>query len=165
MECVEFRALRLILIISPASELGITHRFFHGLLVLQRIFCQNFKIFSQPARPVPKVSVWAEFIEACMNSKHVGLFRSYLPHPTSELCTIFFMDSLFFKENSIKISKIFSTGLTGWHLVHRVSLYRALILVILVILEPNSYMDLAHELQISFGLYFGSIVGLILDSL
>uniref|UniRef100_F6H9G0 Uncharacterized protein n=1 Tax=Vitis vinifera TaxID=29760 RepID=F6H9G0_VITVI len=29
------------------------------------------------------------------------------------------MDSLFFKENSIKISKIFSTGLTGWHLVHR----------------------------------------------
>ena len=75
------------------------------------------------------------------------------------------MDSLFFKEHFVKISKIVSTGSTGWNLVqlvHQVSLYGALILVIL---EPNSYMAWPHGLQISFGLYFGSILGLISDSL
>ena len=69
------------------------------------------------------------------------------------------MDSLFFKEHLVKISKFFSTSSTGWHpvqLVHRVSLYGALILVIL---EPNSYMAWAHGLQISFGLYFGPYFG------
>ena len=75
------------------------------------------------------------------------------------------MDSLFFKEHFVKISKFFSTASIGWNLVqlvHRVSLYGALILVIL---EPNSYMAWAHGLQINFRLYFGSILGLISDSL
>ena len=54
---IEFGALRLILIISPSSELGIVHRFFYGLPILQGTFFQNFKFFSQPARQVPKVSV------------------------------------------------------------------------------------------------------------
>ena len=77
----------------------------------------------------------------------------------------FFINSLFFKKHFVKISKFFSTSSTGWHpvqLVHQVSLYGALILVIL---EPNSYMAWARGLQISFGLYFGSILGLISDSL
>ena len=47
------------------------------------------------------------------NEEHLDLFRSYLPHPNSESCTIFFMDSLFSKKYSIKISKIFPTGSTG----------------------------------------------------
>ena len=160
MECVEFGALRLVLIISPSSELRITHHFFSWTPCYSRNIFSKFQNFSQPAQPVPKVSVWAEFIEACLNSEHMGLFRSYLPHPTSELCTIFFMDSLLFKEHSFKISKFFSTSSIGWHLVqpvYRVSLYGALILVIL---EPNSYMAWVHKLHISFGLYFGSILGL-----
>ena len=41
----EFGALGLVLIISPSSELRIVHRFLDGLLVLQGIFCQNFKFF------------------------------------------------------------------------------------------------------------------------
>ena len=48
-----------------------------------------------------------------MNTKHLGLFRSYLPHLNSESCTIFFKDTLFFKEYSIKISIFFSTDSTG----------------------------------------------------
>ena len=47
--------------------------FFDGLLVLQGIFCQNFKFFSQPARPVPKISVQFEFIGICLNLEHLGL--------------------------------------------------------------------------------------------
>ena len=49
----------------------------------------------------------------------------------------FLLDSLFFKENYFKLLKFFSIGSTGWHPVHQVSLYGALILVIL---EPKSYM-------------------------
>ena len=70
------------------------------------------------------------------------------------------MESLFFKEYSIKISSFFSTGWTSWKPVQSVrwaSLYRALILVIL---EPKSYMAQAHKLQIGLGQYFGSILGL-----
>ena len=147
------------------------------------------------------------------------MFRSYLPHLNLGLCTIF-MDSLFFKEYSVKISNFFSTGSTGpqnfslvrvhrskfeygalglvsiispsselrikhrfflWtpcssrnilskfqifsqlaQPVHWASLYRALILVIL---EPKSYMARAHKLQIGLGKYFGSILGLSLGSL
>ena len=70
------------------------------------------------------------------------------------------MDSLFFKEYSVKISNFFSIGLIGWQPIQPVcwaSLYRALILVIL---EPKSYMARAYKLQISLGKYFGSILGL-----
>ena len=73
----------------------------------------KFQFFSQPARLVPKASVQLEFIGASLNTEHLGLFRSYLPHPNSELRTIFFMDFLFFKEYSIKISNFFSTNSTG----------------------------------------------------
>ena len=83
----EYGALGLVSIISPSFELRITHRFFYGLLVLQEIFYHQ--IVSQQARPVPKVSVHLEFIGECLNSEHLGLFRSYLPHPNSKSCTIF----------------------------------------------------------------------------
>ena len=128
------------------------HRFFYGLLFLQGIFYQNFKKFSQLARPVAKVSVQPEFIGAYMNSEHLGLFRSYLPHPNSESRTVFFIDSLFFKEYSLKISNFFSTDSICWQPVHWASLYRALILAIL---EPKSYMAQAHKLHIGLRKYFG----------
>ena len=131
----EFEALRLVLIISPSSELGIAHHFFYGLLILQGNVFQNFKFsfnwidrflkfqfkqnslkhvrirstwacfdhisliqtrncaplflwtpyysrkilskfqfFSQPDRPVPKVSILVEFIDAGPNLEHLGLF-------------------------------------------------------------------------------------------
>ena len=46
--------------------------------------------------------------------------------------------------------------------IHWANLYRALILVIL---EPKSYMARAYKLQIGHGKYFGSILGLGLGSL
>ena len=62
---------------------------------------------------VPKVSVQPKFIGAGSNTEHLGLFRSYLPHPNLESSTVFFMDSLFFKEYYVKISNFFSTSSTG----------------------------------------------------
>ena len=47
---------------------------------------------------------------ASPNSEHLGLFWPYLPHLTLQLCIVLFMDSLFFRENSVKISYFFSTG-------------------------------------------------------
>ena len=77
----------------------------------------------------------------------------------------FFMHSLLFKEYSLKISNFLSTISTNWQPVqpaHWVSLYRALILVIL---EAKSYMAWAHKLQIDLGQYCGSILVLGLGSL
>ena len=33
------------MVISPSPELGIKHRFFHGILIIQEIFSQNFRFF------------------------------------------------------------------------------------------------------------------------
>ncbi|KAL6347513.1 hypothetical protein AAG906_026035 [Vitis piasezkii] len=41
----EFGALGFVLAISPSSDLGITHHFFHGLIIIQGTFYQNFIIF------------------------------------------------------------------------------------------------------------------------
>ena len=38
----------------------------------------------------PKVLAQLEFIGMCLSSEHLGLFWPYLPHPNSELHTIFF---------------------------------------------------------------------------
>ena len=71
--------------------------------------------------------------------------------PSSELritLRVFFY-SLFFKEHVVKFSKFFSADSTSWHLVQlvlRVSLYGALILVVL---EPKSNLVRANKLQIS----------------
>ena len=42
--------------------------------------------------------------------EHIVLFRPVLPHPSSELSAIFFLDSLFFEESTGKVSEIFSIG-------------------------------------------------------
>ena len=73
-------------------------------------------------------STWACF-------DHISLIRSHNRIP--------FFYRLLILQHFFKISKFLSTGLAGWHPVHRVSLYGALILVIL---EPYSYMAWAHGL-------------------
>ena len=70
------------------------------------------------------------------------------------------MDSLFFKEHSVKISYFSSTGSTGWHLVQSVSRASLCGALFFMILEPKSYMVQAHKLQIDLGQYCGSILGL-----
>ena len=50
---LEFRALGLVLIISPSSELGIVHRFFLWTPCSSRNIMSKFQIFSQPDRSVP----------------------------------------------------------------------------------------------------------------
>ena len=77
------------------------------------------------------------------------MFWSYLPHPDSELSTVFFHGLLILQEifspNFIFfLNSIDQLGTV--QPVHRASLSGALIFVILV---PKSYMDWAHEPQIS----------------
>ena len=141
----EFGALRLVSIISPSSELKIMYHLFCWIPYSLRNHFTKFENFYQSDQPVGnRLSRFSGFqlkfiIGAGSNSEHSSLFWSYLPHLNSELQFIFFLDSLFSKEHSVKISKFFSTKLIGWHpvqLVHRVSLYGALILVVL---EPKSY--------------------------
>ena len=99
---------------------------------------------------------------ACFN--HISPIRTHNRTPF-----FFFLDSLFFKKHSIKFSKIFSASSTGWHLVqpvHRVSLYGALILVVL---EPKSYLVRVHKFQIScrndLGLVMRHFVGFLQPTL
>ena len=126
-----------------------SHTIFLWTPCSSRNILSKFQIFSQSVRPVPKVSVQLEFIGACLNSEHLGLFRSYLSHPNSELCTIFFMDFLFFKEYYFKISNFFSTSSTGPQSfssarVHRSRFeYGALGLV--SIISPSSELRIMHH--------------------
>ena len=50
-----------------------------------------------------EVEVSTTLVKLETMTKHTSLFQSFLPHPSSELCTIFLLDSLFFKEHCIKI--------------------------------------------------------------
>ena len=84
----EYRALGLVSIISPSSELGIMHHFLWTPYSSSNIL-SKFKIFSQSVRPVPKVLVQPKFIGASSNTEHLGLFRPYLPHPNLESCIVF----------------------------------------------------------------------------
>ena len=60
----EYGALGLVSIISPSSKLRIVHHFFLWTPCSSRNILSKFQFFSQPARPVPKVSVQLEFIGA-----------------------------------------------------------------------------------------------------
>ena len=94
------------------------------------------------------------------NFSSVGIHRSrfefgalglvLIISPSSELGIAyhFFMDSLFFKEYSVKILNFFSTGWQPVQPVRWANLHRALILVIL---ELKSYMARGHKLQIGLG--------------
>ena len=102
------------------------------------------------------------------NKEHLGLFRSYLSHPNSEFCTIFF-GLLILQGTFYKIVKIFSACPNGWHPVQtifQVILYEALIFMVL---ELKSYSVRAHKLQISprhdLGLVMGHFVGFLQPTL
>ena len=94
------------------------------------------------------------------NKEHLGLFdHIFLIRTQNRTPFFFFLDSLFFKEYSVKFSKNFSASSTGWHPVqpvHRVSLYGALVLVVL---EHKSYLVRAHKFQISPRHDLGPVIG------
>ena len=152
----EYEALRLVF--SHISLIRTRNHtpFFLWTPCSSRNILSKFQIFSQSVQPVPKVSVQLEFIGACLNLEHLGLFRSYLSHPNSELRTIFFMDFLFFKEYYFKISNFFSTSSTGpqsFNLarVHwSMSEFGALGLVLII--SPSS------ELGITYHFFYGLLV-------
>ena len=172
----EFKALGLVLIISPPSELKIMHCFFCWIPYLLKNSLKKYENFLsigstgwEPAHPVRWISIkvhyWSRF--------EFGIPELVLViSPSSELritLRFFLLDSLFFKEHSIKFSKIFSPYSIGWHLVQlvlQVSLYGTLILVVL---EPKSYLVRAHKLQISprhdLGLVMGHFVGFLQSTL
>ena len=113
----------------------------------------------EPAQPVRRISIkvhyWSRF---AFKASELVLVIS----PSSELgitLHFFLLDSLFFKEHYVKFSKNFSAGLTGWHPVQPflgVNLYEALILVVL---EPKSYLVWTHKLQINPRHDLGPIMG------
>ena len=103
---LRFGALRLVLIISLFSELGIMNHFFHGFLTLLGAFCQILKICTtgsigwHPVQPVHRVSrcrtlIFGNYFD------HISLFR------TRNCAPFFFMDSSLFQEHSIKFSNFF----------------------------------------------------------
>ena len=99
----EFEALELVLAISPSSNLGIAHCFFHGLLLLQGKFYKNFIFFLNRLDRSPKFqfrqNAWEQIrirsTRACFG--HISLIRPRNHAP------FFFMDSLFFREPYVKI--------------------------------------------------------------
>ena len=93
LEYVKFRALKLVSIVSPLSELGIVHRFFCWIPYLPRRFMLKIHNLFQPLTNWFDWFVGAVRIQHCFLGDfgdHSSLFRSSLPHPNLELCTIFF---------------------------------------------------------------------------
>ena len=113
----------------------------------------------------PEVLAQLEFIGVCLSSEHLGLFWPYLPHPNSELCTVFFhgllilqgklyqnfiifinrFDQLVSGSTGSSSQLVWSTGFDDF--------------------EAQFLYGLDHKLQIGLGLYCGSILGLVLGSL
>ena len=160
----EYGALGLVSIISPSSELGIAHRFFMDSLFFKKYSIKISNFFSTSLTGPQSFSL----VIIYWSMSEFGAIGLVLTKSLSSELGImhhFFMHSLLFKEYSLKISNFLSTISTNWQPVqpaHWVSLYRALILVIL---EAKSYMAWAHKLQIDLGQYCGSILVLGLGSL
>ena len=106
----EFGALGLVLIISPSFELGIMHHFFYGLLIHQGTLCQNLKFFINWIDRFPKSFKLGRIHWSRSKFGALGLVLIISSSFDLRIMHRFFMDSLFFKELSIKISKIFSIG-------------------------------------------------------
>ena len=100
----------LLLAISSLSKLGILYHFFYGLLVLQGIFYQNFNFFLNRLDRSPKLQFNWSSQEQVRIRGTPPCFQPYLPHPNSESHTVIFINFLFFKEYSFKISIFLSTG-------------------------------------------------------
>ena len=97
----EFGALGLVLIISPLSKLGITHRFFMDSLLFKEHFLKISNFFSTVSISSQSFSLdrihWSR-------SKFGALGLVLIISPSSDLGIAhhFFMDSILFKENSFK---------------------------------------------------------------
>ena len=94
LEYVKSGALEFVLIVSPLFELRIIRHFFFWIpYSTRRFFFKKFIIFVNHLTNrfdwfVGAVRIQHYFLgDFC---KHSSLFRSYLPHPNLELCTIFF---------------------------------------------------------------------------
>ena len=136
----------LVSIISPLSELGIECRFFCCIPYSLRNILVNFEIFSQPFEPVEhwfNMLCWA----ASVLENTSGCFSQFSLIRTRNRAPFFLLDSLFFKEYSVKISYFFSTELTGQNLVQPVrwaSLHGAQI-----------FCEVKVQIQFGLGPYFG----------
>ena len=114
----EFGALGLVLIISLTSELEIMHRFFCWIPWSLRNYLKIFLEFLsirligwEPPQPVRWILVKI-IIGVGLNSEHPSFF--FIISPSSELGIahhFFFLDSLFFKKHSVKISIFFLSRL------------------------------------------------------
>ena len=106
----------------------------------------NFEIFSQPFEAVEhwfNMLCWA----ASVLKNTSGCFSQFSLIRTRNRAPFFLLDSLFFKEYSVKISYFFSTELTGQNLVQpvrRASLHGALI-----------FCEVKVQIQFGLGPYFG----------
>ena len=129
----------LVSIISPLSELGIEHRFFCCIPYSLRNILVNFEIFSQPFEAVEH---WFNMLccAASVLENTSGCFSQFSLIRTRNRAPFFLLDSLFFKEYSVKISYFFSTELTGQNLVQpirRASLHGALIFFVRLKFKSN----------------------------
>ena len=96
----------LVSIISPLSELRIERRFFCCIPYSLRNILVNFEIFSQPFGPVEhwfNMLCWA----ASVLENTSGCFSRFSLIRTRNHAPFFLLDSLFFKEYSVKISYFF----------------------------------------------------------
>ena len=136
----------LVSIISPLSELGIERGFFCCILYSLRNILVNFMIFSQPFGLVEhwfNMLCWA----ALVLENTSGCFSQFSLIRTQNRAPFFLLDSLFFKEYSVKISYFFSTELTGQNLVQPIrwaSLHGAQI-----------FCEVKVQIQFGLGPYFG----------
>ena len=166
MEYVEFGALRLISIISPSSEIKIMHSLFCWIPYSLKNSLKKFENFLsiewtgwEPAHQAQWISVQVHYSSRFkFGAPEFVLVIS--PSFRLEIMHSFFFWITYSSRNILSNFQIFfSTVSTSWELVQPdqcASLYGALILVIL---EPKSYLVRAHKLQISPRHGLGPVVG------
>ena len=106
---LEYKALGLVSIISPSSELGITHHFFLDSLFLKE-YSVKISIFFSTGSTGPQSFCSAIVHKSRFEYGALGLVLIISPSSELGIAYHFFMDSLFFKEYSVKILNFFSTG-------------------------------------------------------
>ena len=89
-------------------------------LFFKEHFVKISNFFLKRLNRFPKISVQLKFIGASPNSEHLGLFWSYLPHPTLESCIVFFyglfiLQGTFYQNFKIFLNRLdqLASGSTG----------------------------------------------------
>ena len=88
--------------VLPHLNSELSAAFFCSIPYSSRNLLVKFQNFSQLVGPVG--NWFNRFCQATLFYKHIVLFQLVLPHPASELSTIFLLNSLFFKESTGKVS-------------------------------------------------------------